>query len=338
MNTSPLNFHSPHVGVTRSNLQNGMPPGSAGGVGPQDTVTSGEFAAPPVIHVPPASNEGSEKRRVPRWALGLLGLTAALGVGMATLGPMAAGTHEATAPVAAVTVHQEARETKADLKTEVQKAQYGIALQDARFNTTPSATSFGPSADYVELRNDRMSTEANGFTFTYEGAQLIARGGTEDVKVYDAREGLMPEYLDAFANEGNENWHVKTSVRPAGGAATLASIAVTSDVYTGGSPNQTAELMTFDHVEGQRVLLSSLLSQGQQSHVLNSIRGQLASVPAGSLFDHGDGLAEIVDRSFAVRDEGGKDLKLMVAVPGNSEANEGKVAEFTFSVPRDILK
>lgn len=335
MNTSPLNFHSPHLGVTRSTLQNGAPPGSTGGVGPQDTVTNGEFAAPPVIHVPPASNEGSEKRRVPRWALGVLALTAGLGVGIATLGPMAGPTREATAPVAAVTVQKEA---KTDLKTEVQKAQYGVALQNARFDTQLSATSFGPSADYVQLRSDRMSAEANGFTFTYQGGQLIARGGTEDVKVYDAREGLMPEYLNSFADEASENWHVKTSIRPAGGAATMASIAVTSDVYTGGSPNQTAEFMTFDHVSGERVMLSSLLSQGQHGHVLNSIRGELAKVPAGSLFDHGDGLAEIVDRSFAVRDEGGKELKLVVAVPGNSEANEGRVAEFTFSVPRDILK
>lgn len=338
MNTSPLQFNTPHLGVTRSTLQNNAPPGSSGGVLPQDTVTSGDFATPPIIHTPPASNEGPAKSRVPRWALGLVGLTAALGVGITALGPMAAGTHEATAPVAAVTVQKEARETKADLKTEVQRAQYGVALQNARFNTSLSATSFGPSADYVQLRTDRMSTEANGFTFTYEGAQLIARGGTEDVKVYDAREGLIPDYLQAFTSEGNENWHIKASVRPAGGAATMASIAVTSDVYTGGSPNQTAEFMTFDHVEGQRVMLSSLLSQGQQSHVLNSIRGQLASVPAGSLFDHGDGLGEIVDRSFALRDEGGKALKLVVAVPGNSESNEGKVAEFTFSVPRDILK
>ena len=146
----------------------------------------------------------------------------------------------------------------------------------------------------------------------------------------------MPDYVQSFNQEGEENWSIRTTVRPAGGVATLASIAVTSNVYTGGSPNQSAELMTFDHVEGKRVLLTDLLSPQQQAHVLTSVRSGLADVPAGTLFQH-DNLGDIVNRSFSIHEDGGK-LRLTVAVPGNNEANEGRVAQFTFSVPRDILK
>lgn len=336
MNTSPIPFGVPATGATRANnLNQGIPPGARHGVQPQDTLTQG-YATPPVRYTPPAAETSAPRKGPSRLFLGLMGLTVALGVGVATLGPaVSGGTHTATQPSAAVTVQHDTG--KADLKTELAKA-HGVALQSSRIDTELSASgSFGPSREFAEVQPVQERTEANGYTFTVNGQRLIAKGGTEDVVVFDSREGQIPDYVASFQQEAEENWTYSTSVRPAGGAGTLASVAVTSDVYTGGSPNQTAELMTFDHVEGKRVYLEEILSPQQHSHVLNSVSSGLGKVPAGSLFQRDD-LADVVNRSFSISDEGGKDLKLKVAVPGNSESNEGRVAEFTFSIPRDVLK
>lgn len=338
MQTTPLSVGLRSTGATRANLNNGVPPGAQHGVQPKDVLTQGDYAAPPVSYAPPsgAAQEARPRSAMRGWVLGLVGLAAGAGLAIGLLGPAnGVGTHTANQPVAAVTVQDT---SKADLKTEVEKAQFGVSLRDTRIDTSlPASGTFGPSADYAQIRTASERTEANGFSFDVTGQQLIVRGGTADQVAYDTREGQIPQYVQSFQAEAEENWSFQSQIRPAGGAGTYVSIASQTEIYTGGSPNQSVELMTFDHVEGNRVMLSDLLSPQQHAQINSSVQRGLNSAAAGQLFQH-DNLGDIVNRSFSLSDKGGKDLELTVAVPGSSEANEGRVATFTCSVPRDILK
>lgn len=338
MQTSPLNVSLSTTSVTRANLANGVPPGAQHGVGPKDGYTQGELAAPPLTYTAPAAaaEEARPRSAMKGWVLGLLGLTVGAGLAIGLLGPAnSAATHTANQPVAAVTVKDT---SQADLKAEVGKAQYGVALRSSAIDTElPASGSFGVSADYAQIGATNERTEANGFSFEVHGQQLITRGGTADQVAYDTREGQIPQYVQSFYAEAEDNWSFNSQIRPAGGAGTYVSIASQTEIYTGGSPNQSVELMTFDHVEGNRVMLSDLLSPQQHTQINNTVHNGLNSAAAGQLFGH-DNLNDIVNRSFSLNDKGGKDLELTVAVPGNTEANEARVATFTFSVPRDILK
>ncbi|MEW6280165.1 MAG: hypothetical protein AB1758_16170 [Candidatus Eremiobacterota bacterium] len=218
-------------------------------------------------------------------------------------------------------------------KTSLQETLQGPAtLEKVDFGAAPGVRAFGPAAGKVELKPEgQVFPNGAGYTLTYEGTRLEARGANESLLDGDQSNY---EFLQAFQNEGESNWRLTSTMKPAGGTAELASVSVLNEYEAGGPPNQTVELATFEIETGQRMHLKNLVGEETYNHILSTITQELGKRPAGVMYNaDAQTLDTIVDQSFAVYQ--GKDGSrfVTVAVPGQAEASEGTVAEFTFKVP-----
>ena len=198
------------------------------------------------------------------------------------------------------------------------------------FDRAPTVEAdFGRTPVKFESFNGDETRTANGVTVHHSFQQDILKTLDGQTLYSSPTETAV---RGAFQNEGESNWTSSSQLQPAGQVKNFLSVLVTDKGQTGGSDQLTQSLVTIDAQTGQRVTLQQLIEPQDFNKVVDQVAASLNS-PRGSDYQMGSRqeLADQVNQNFAVYKDIDGSFKFRVIVPAQTQANHGKVAEFSFA-------
>ena len=260
------------------------------------------------------------------------GLTA-----MAVTGAMAGGSPAMAATQAnSAQVKVIKQEAKAAPTTLLQQQHLPTHLLTARVGVTPSVHDVGPRGKIESDQRIESKPGAQGQQLTHN-VRIDRLSRASDGHVLYHSESAELGTLN-FHDQAKSDWKTKSVVQGAGHYGKFISVSETTTRSTGGAERTSVKLRTLDSRTGNVINLSELVSSEDYVKMAETIAAGVNN-PAGQHYQQPDmeSWDHHMNNGFSLREAKDGSVILTVAIPSNSRADAGKVAEFSFSLPASAL-